>query len=344
MKAVSLRAPTSDDVPAIVAALEAASAANGLPVGGAEEVETWFTSPTFDVQGNFRVAIGPGGEIVGYADLQDAGNEHQVFYLDLRIPPAHQEAGAPEQLLAWAEARARELAEGRPAGATAAIRLPLVEHYAWGRELAERHGFVPIRHSFEMAIEFDAPPPEPEWPGGIFVRPFRAGEERAVWQVQQETFGDVWGFVPQPFEEWSHFVLGDPDFDSSLNFVAIETGDGPGGAGAQVGGPPRGGAPEKPAAPEEIAGVALCSANARRWPGLGWVDILGVRRPWRRRGLGLALLRHAFGELHRRGRAGVALGVDAKSLTGATRLYERAGMRVVSRSSQYEKIVRGADD
>jgi mycothiol synthase len=57
------------------------------------------------------------------------------------------------------------------------------------------------------------------------------------------------------------------------------------------------------------------------------VNILGVRRPWRRRGVALALLQHSFREFYSRGRYKVGLGVDAQSLTGATRLYEKAGMR-----------------
>ena len=75
---------------------------------------------------------------------------------------------------------------------------------------------------------------------------------------------------------------------------------------------------------DEIAGITLCKTLA----GEGWVDVVGVRRPWRNRGLGLALLRHAFTEYHRRGTHKVGLSVDAESITGAPRLYGRAGMRV----------------
>ena len=59
------------------------------------------------------------------------------------------------------------------------------------------------------------------------------------------------------------------------------------------------------------------------------MGILGVRRPWRKRGLGLALLLHSFSAFHRRGQRRVSLGVDAGSLTGALRLYERAGSYTV---------------
>ncbi len=75
---------------------------------------------------------------------------------------------------------------------------------------------------------------------------------------------------------------------------------------------------------------------------MGWVGSLSVRRPWRRRGLGLALLLHSFHALQERGKARVGLGVDAQNLTGATRLYEKAGMHSDPRRqwSVYEKELR----
>ena len=70
-------------------------------------------------------------------------------------------------------------------------------------------------------------------------------------------------------------------------------------------------------------------------PGLGWVGILGVRSPWRRRGLGDALLRASFAALYERGLRRVGLGVDTENVTGALRLYERAGMRAVRRTDSW---------
>jgi mycothiol synthase len=77
-----------------------------------------------------------------------------------------------------------------------------------------------------------------------------------------------------------------------------------------------------------------------RWEVTGWISTLGVRRPWRRRGLGQALLLTAFNEFYRRGEKIVALSVDAASQTGATRLYERAGMCVYQEFTLYEKELR----
>src|SRR4029079_12656768 len=86
----------------------------------------------------------------------------------------------------------------------------------------------------------------------------------------------------------------------------------------------------------EVAGFSL---NRYRM-GIGWIRTLGVRRRWRKRGLGEALLLHSFDEFYKRGTKTIGLGVDAQSPTGATRLYQRAGMHVAAEYVIYEKELR----
>jgi mycothiol synthase len=86
-----------------------------------------------------------------------------------------------------------------------------------------------------------------------------------------------------------------------------------------------------------VAGASLNYPERAGDPGQGWVGTLGVRRAWRRRGVGEALLRRSFALLHARGLRKVRLGVDAENLTGATRLYERVGMNVLRRSNTWER-------
>ncbi len=90
--------------------------------------------------------------------------------------------------------------------------------------------------------------------------------------------------------------------------------------------------------------MSLCHPKTAEDPEMGWVDSLGMRRPWRRRGLALVLLHHSFGEFYRRGKCKVGLEVDAQSLTGATRLYEKAGMHVDRQYANYEKELRPGGD
>jgi len=89
----------------------------------------------------------------------------------------------------------------------------------------------------------------------------------------------------------------------------------------------------------EVAGF---SQNRYR-KGIGWIGTIAVRRPWRKKGLGLALLRHTFGEFYQRGTNTIGLGVDSANLTGATRLYERAGMVVAGEFAMYEKELRAGN-
>jgi mycothiol synthase len=73
--------------------------------------------------------------------------------------------------------------------------------------------------------------------------------------------------------------------------------------------------------------------------GRGQVSALGVRERWRRRGIGQALLRGAFVLLRERGVAEVRLNVDRDNVSDASRLYERAGMRLRRRWLVVSKIV-----
>jgi len=85
----------------------------------------------------------------------------------------------------------------------------------------------------------------------------------------------------------------------------------------------------------ELAGFVLAYPQREGDTKLGWISDLGVRTPWRHRGLGEALLRAAFRELHARGLRRVGLGVDTENVSGALRLYERVGMRAVSRADNW---------
>lgn len=170
----------------------------------------------------------------------------------------------------------------------------------------ECRGLRRIRASYRMELDL-AELPEPVFPDGIEVRMLGEGEERVAYEVHGETFEDSWEHVRDPYEEWSHYLLEAESFDPTLWFLAWD--------GA------------------EPAAIAIC----RLRNDIGWVGILGVRRVWRQRGLGRALLLHAFHEFRRRGLTRAGLGVDAESLTGANRLYESVGMHVARQLDFYEK-------
>jgi mycothiol synthase len=181
------------------------------------------------------------------------------------------------------------------------------------REMYEREGWQLVRHSFQMRIELDGELPEPEWPDGLTLRNARPDEAEKVHAAQQDAFADHWDFRPQTYEQWRPFTVDRTDFDPALWWLA-EDGD-------------------------ELAGFSLNQWHFSGDPQFGWVGSLGVRPPWRRRGLGKALLLHSFHDFRNRGATRVGLGVDAENTTGAVRLYEGAGMRAVRRNDTYEKTL-----
>jgi len=223
--------------------------------------------------------------------------------LDCYVHPSQKGVGLGSWLLAGGEARARERG--------------LQKAHAWAlapdhdaRRLFELRGFREVRRYYRMLIELDGPPQPAEWPEGFHVDTFKREDARAFHAALTEAFAEEWNWVPMPFERWLELRVNAPDAEPSLWFIVRE--------GNQI--------------------AAVLRGDAHRF-GAGWVGAIGVRKPWRKRGLGLALLHHAFGEFYRRGQPRVALGVDAQNPTGATRLYERAGMHVAYEAIAFEKVL-----
>jgi len=174
--------------------------------------------------------------------------------------------------------------------------------------LFESRGYREVRRFYDMAIELDGPVPEPALPDGLALETFREEDARAFHDALDEAFQDHWEHHPRSFEEWWDEKRAMHDYDPTLWFV-VRDGD-------------------------EIAATVR---NDPERNGGGYVGALGVRRPWRGRGLGKALLRHSFAEFVRRGQTRVTLGVDADSPTGATKLYESVGMHVELESVVFER-------
>jgi ribosomal protein S18 acetylase RimI-like enzyme len=207
-------------------------------------------------------------------------------------------------LLDWAEARGREKGSRFLSGAWSSDETIL--------DLLARRGFGVVRHAHRMEIDLGSALAPATWPDDVTVRTYEPGDERTFYELHQEVFEDTWEPIRETYEEWAHWLFDGPDFVPDLWFLASSS-DGP-------------------------AGFALCHPYLTR-PELGWVRVLGVRRDWRRRGLGRALLLHAFDAFSKRGLRHAGLGVDATSLTGANRLYEQVGMRVTARFDIYEKVL-----
>jgi mycothiol synthase len=300
--------PTLDDAPAVVELINACSIAEGgAPDFALHRLLQSWNSGDLALDADAWVALAPDGRIVGYEEAQ-IDQQDAAVELDGYVHPHFKGRGIGTRLLRLAEARARAASHAKQ---PLRLRATIESANQAARQLFAAEGYATIRHFWRMEIELNQPPLAPTWPAGITVRAFVPGQdERATHMALDEAMADHWDHTSAPFEEWEQTMLLRADFDPALWFLATD-GD-------------------------EIAGVALCFDSTEN---SGWVRSLAVRSPWRRCGLGLALLRHSFGTFHTRGRQRVGLAVDSQSPTGATRLYERAGMRVTEQYDTCEKII-----
>jgi ribosomal protein S18 acetylase RimI-like enzyme len=280
-----------------------------------------YALPAFHPETDSWIAHDADGRVAGLADHYDGDELHVAPYLFMRVRPDLADTPLTDALLRQALARAMETVDLAPPDARVALRTDVAGTNRPVVAALERNGWHHDRTNWVMEIDLAAaaPIPEPAWAPGIRVRTADLERDaRAIHAADADAFSDHYGFVPQPFEEWMHFRTSFVRAEPELWFLAMD-GD-------------------------EIAGTALCSSHRPAEPDLGWVSTLGVRRAWRRRGLGLALLQHAFRVLAERDVPRAGLGVDAQSLTGATALYEKAGMRVVREGYEYERVVREGRD
>jgi mycothiol synthase len=283
-----------------------------------QAIRNEWVSPNFDPADNIRLVFAPNGQLAGYIEVWTTAKPLVHPWVWGRVDPDFEDKSIGTYLMQWAEQRAlRELPQV-PAELRFAPRVGTLREANKPKKLFEDMGYSHIRSSYHMLIEMDTPVPEAEFPEGIVLRTYVPGvDAAAVYQAVEDSFQDHFGFVPEPFDEglqrFKHFWESE-GFDPTLYFIAMD-GD-------------------------QIAGINLCLPHSFDDVDMGWVGTLGVLRQWRKRGLGLALLRHSFNEFYRRGKRKVGLGVDAQNLTGALHLYESAGMHVQQAFDQYEKELR----
>jgi GNAT superfamily N-acetyltransferase len=251
-----------------------------------------------DLSRDARV-VRAGGLIVGYGVVRERGDAWRV---EGYVHPDALGRGFGSLIATGLEADAAQRGAHR-------VQNSVLEADSAARTLLESLGYSAVRIFREMRIDLETPPAPPDWPEGLRAVPFDPEHDaREFHAAHQEAFADAWDFTPRDFESWSELTLKSQRFDPALWCLVRAEG--------------------------EIAGGTICTADTY---GGGFVHALFVRRPWRKRGVGAALLADSFGRFWERGEHSVGLGVDAESATGAFHLYERAGMAPALGWVTYEK-------
>src|SRR5919106_454645 len=284
-----VRPAAEADAVAVVGLMGAVDSAEGNdPVWTREWLLNDWRRPRFEMPRDTRVVVAPDGGLAAYVEVYDSVPRAEVESVG-RVHPEHRDRGIGAFLLEWAEDRASERARRHD-----------VELYvdssgadASAAALLRSRGFEVVRHFWHMEIVLRESP-APREVDGVSIDGFAPGrDERPLYELMTEAFKGHWGYPEESFAEWRRSKLEREDYDPGLWWVARD--------GRRVVG-------------TLIGNIAQDDVRA-------WVSELAVAGDYRSKGIGMALLEHAFAGFESRGTHRVRLNVDSENVTGATRLY-----------------------
>jgi mycothiol synthase len=303
-----IRAPEPGDLDAVADVLIADEVAAGGPVVlGAGFVENQWSRAGFSLATDAWVATDAAGTVAGYA--QATSEEPGTTDCWGVVHPRHRGRGIGAALVGLTQERAARLADGLPSGR---LRHVINAGDTAAADLLLASGLHLVRHFWHMEIDLPAQADPGTLPDGIGIGGIDPATDLPLMKaIIDEAFADHWEYHPEPHDQWVADLTGRPTYDPALWLLATDAG--------------------------QPAGALVGHVTEDR----GWVDYIAVLAASRGRGIGAALLRRSFAMFAERGIRRVVLAVDAENATGATALYERVGMRVVSSFDWWERSLGG---
>jgi mycothiol synthase len=243
----------------------------------------------------------------------DDEEDGRVYKVVCFVDPAYGGRGLGTALLAWNEARLREIAADHD------VPKKLVQAFVndaneAATALVRGAGYEPGTYMAEMVRPSVDDLPDHVLPEGLEIRPVREEDIRTIWEADVEAFRDHWGFVEQTDEDFQRFLAW-PYHDPTLWKIAWDDE----GVAGQV---------------KSFINAAENEAHGRK---RGWTEAISTSSRWRRRGVAKALIVESIRELATRGMTEVALGVHTENPNGAYQLYESLGYEVVQTWTTYRK-------
>jgi mycothiol synthase len=300
------------DLPNIAAITNASLAAdeNSERVTAEELVNLYQHPVHWDPQQD-ALLVEVDGTLVGYANTEwreedDGACPH---FINLHLVAEWRGRGLELAMQRHMEGCARVAASDGPDSARSWFASKVPETWQARVIMLRSLGYAPVRTYLEMQRPLNDDLPAVALPSRLALRPPLVQHYRAIGEAGEECFRDQLDHVA-PSEESYRAWIATPDLDPSLWLVAWD-GD-------------------------QVAGAAINVIHQDAW---GETDDLFVRRPWRRQGLGRALLVGSLHVFKARGLTTAGLGVDVENVSGALRLYESVGFRPYQRVASYRKLM-----
>jgi len=307
-----------EDCPGLAAVYKAMQEADGLDyVSDADEIFKDFSyeSKKRDLARDILI-VEVDGRIVGnsYVSCDDAPSGERLYQLDANLLPEYRGTGLRRSILLWAERRAREMAASQPLGIKKLFHVFTDAGEDHWRSVLEANGYSIYRHGFKMVRPTLDDVPDLPLPAGIIVRKAEPAHYEKIRMAWNEACKDMRGQLPiddENFKGWSEF----PTFDPTLWQIAWHN--------------------------DQVVGTVFGMINAREnemnGRRRGMTELISVARSWRGKGIAKALMARCMVELKARGMTEAGLGVDAENPSGALKLYEKMGFKVVKKATFYRK-------
>ena len=316
---VTWRAATEADIDAILDCEQEISAADHPHyMTIREELEEDFEHSYVDLARDTAVAFDADGRVLAWGlVLEPPGQETLVReILAGGVRPSERGRGLGRVLLRWQMDRGTERLAASDRTLPGWLMTFVDKRVDAAERLFVRSGLSASRYFLELRRDLAEPVPTIALDPQLTLVPFSAELSEATRVARNESFRDHWGSQPMTDEQWVSFT-GRSTFRPDLSFLAVAD-DG------------------------TIAGFVLSSVSEADWPGQGfssaYLDLVGVTRQWRKRGVAAALLAHTLEAVKAAGLEKAVLDVDSDSPTGALGLYTRVGFAESNTSVNFTKV------
>lgn len=284
----------------------------------ATDLRLSFAEPGFNPTQNVCLWEDAAGQLVAFAELWTPPEPIETLdgFLWFRVLPSERWQGTEIDILTWAEARIREVAAAHqlPAKLSVGCRDYQMDQIAFYQQ--QDYGYQ--RRFLTMTRSLSEPIPEPVLSEGFQIIQTRGVEDAAAWvEMYNQTFIDHWNFQPHTVADHSYWLT-TPVYCPELDLVAVA----PDGTFAAF-----------------CYGHIDAEENQQKNRREGWINSLGTRRGFRRKGLARAMLLTGLQRLKAAGMDVAKLGVDTENPNSAQTLYESVGFRPLYASLSYGKTL-----
>lgn len=263
------------------------------------------------------------GKIVAYSrcywEQEESNNATDLllYRCVVYVLPEWREKGLGEVVFQQSEKRLKEIAKTHSENHPKLFEAGAYDTEQYWLALYKKFGYEPVRHFQEMERPNLDDIPQFSLPDSLEIRPVLPEQYRTVWESDNEAFRDHWGFTTPMEVDYSDWLSDKETFQPERWQVAWDKRTG------------------------EVAGQVRAYINAK-WNEKydcqqGYIDVVSVRKPWRRQGVARALLTRSLAQLKAAGMTSAELDADSDNSTGATHLYTDCGFQVIKRSTLYRK-------